>query len=29
VFLTITLIDFPRNVDAVMAAGLTSRQPAD
>jgi hypothetical protein len=29
VFLTITLIDFLRNVDAVIAAGRTSRQPAD
>jgi hypothetical protein len=29
VFLAITLIDFLRNVDAVIAAGRTGRQPAD
>jgi hypothetical protein len=29
VFLGITLIDFLRNVDAVIAAGRTSSQPAD
>ena len=29
VFLTITLIDFLRNVDAVIAAGRTGPQPAD
>ena len=28
-FLAITLIDFLRNVDAVVAAGRTGRQPAD
>jgi hypothetical protein len=29
VFLAITVIDFLRNVDAVIAAGRTGRQPAD
>jgi hypothetical protein len=29
VFLAITLIDFLRNVDAVIAAGRGGRQPAD
>jgi hypothetical protein len=29
VFLAITLIDFLRNVDAVIAAGRAGRQPAD
>ena len=29
VFLAIALIDFLRNVDAVIAAGRTGRQPAD
>jgi hypothetical protein len=29
VFLAITLIDFLRNVDAVIAAGRTGHQPAD
>ena len=29
VFLTITLIDFLRNVDAVIVAGRTGPQPAD
>ena len=29
VFLAITLIDFLRNVDAVIAAGRTGPQPAD
>ena len=29
VFLAITLIDFLRKVDAVIAAGRTGRQPAD